>query len=135
MRALERAPEEHSVVVAMGGSFVRGDLETLCDRMCAILADNEAERIICDVGEVDPDAVAVDALARLQLLARRAGHEVRLRHVCARLGELVELAGLSDVLPPAPDLALEAKRQSEEREEAGRVEEESDAADPPVGDL
>ena len=43
----------------------------------------------------------VDELARLQLAARRLGCEIRLRNPCPALCELVELAGLADVIMPA----------------------------------
>ena len=52
----------------------------------------------CDVTGVDPDAVTVDALARLQLAARRNGCRVRLRHASAELLELVAFMGLTNVL-------------------------------------
>jgi ABC-type transporter Mla MlaB component len=42
--------------------------------------------------------VTVDALARLQLAARRAGCQVRLRRASAELRSLVALMGLADVL-------------------------------------
>lgn len=47
-----------------------------------------------------PDLGGVDALARLQLAARRLGWSIRLCTVCPRLGEVVDLAGLADVLGP-----------------------------------
>ena len=40
----------------------------------------------------------VDELARLQLAARRLGCEVQLRHASPRLVELLDLAGLTDVV-------------------------------------
>jgi len=40
----------------------------------------------------------VDQLARLQLEARRLGCSIRLRNPCAALVELIELAGLDDVV-------------------------------------
>ena len=43
--------------------------------------------------------MTVDALARLQLAARRHGCQVRLRHASTELLELVAFMGLSDVLP------------------------------------
>ena len=54
--------------------------------------------IVCDVGALAPDAVAVDALARLQLGARRNGQEIQLHHVSSELQELLDFVGLSDVL-------------------------------------
>lgn len=44
---------------------------------------------------------AVEALARLQLAARRSGCELRLRHAEPALVALLDLVGLGDVLPPA----------------------------------
>jgi hypothetical protein len=41
-----------------------------------------------------PDLVAVEALARWQLSARRRGGSIRLRDVCPELGELLDLVGL-----------------------------------------
>ena len=54
--------------------------------------------IVCDVGALVPDVLTVDTLARLQLTARRAGHEIRLRHASGELRELLAFAGLRDVL-------------------------------------
>jgi hypothetical protein len=56
----------------------------------------------CDVGSVEPDAVTVDALARLQLAARRRGCRVLLENASADLLGLVELMGLSNVLGDRP---------------------------------
>ena len=48
-------------------------------------------------GNGRPDLSAVDALARLQLAARRLGYSIRLRDTCAELTELLELVGLLDL--------------------------------------
>ncbi len=87
--------------------------------------------IPCDVGGVtEPDMGTVDALARLQLAARRLGCSIRLRHASRELQELLSLAGLSDVLPCRTELVVEAEGQAEEREETRGVEEEGDPGDP-----
>ena len=65
----------------------------------------------------------VDALARLQLAARRSGYEVAVTDAPSDLLELIELAGLSDVL------GVEPLRQPEEREERLGVEEERELPD------
>jgi ABC-type transporter Mla MlaB component len=52
-----------------------------------------------DVRDLKPDAVAVDLLARLALVARRNGCALVLRRASVELRELIELAGLSEVLP------------------------------------
>jgi ABC-type transporter Mla MlaB component len=81
------------------GPIARDDMSGLCDRVCALLSESDAEEARCDVSGVDVDAVTVDALARLQLAARRSGCRVRLRNASAELLELVDFMGLSDVLP------------------------------------
>jgi ABC-type transporter Mla MlaB component len=55
--------------------------------------------VFCDVQGVTADAVTVDALARLQLAARRCQCQVRLRGASKELRELVDFMGLRDVLP------------------------------------
>lgn len=88
----------NEVAFAITGPIVPDDLPGLCDRVCALLGDTGSVAT-CDVTGVEPDAGTVDALARLQLAARRRGCEVRLRNASAPLLELVELMGLSHVLP------------------------------------
>ena len=51
-----------------------------------------------DLRDVDPDAVTVDALARLQLAARRLSCRLLLRNASPELVELVAFMGLADVL-------------------------------------
>ena len=70
------------------------------------------------------DLGTVDALARLQLAARRSGLELRLRHVPEELGELIAFVGLTEAL------RLEPWREPEEREERVGVEEEGELDDP-----
>jgi ABC-type transporter Mla MlaB component len=53
---------------------------------------------VCDVAGVAADAVTVDALARLQLAARRHACRIRLRGASAALSDLVAFMGLQDVL-------------------------------------
>jgi ABC-type transporter Mla MlaB component len=45
-----------------------------------------------------PDMAIVDRLARLQLEAQRLGCSIRLRNASTELLELLELAGLDDVI-------------------------------------
>ena len=83
---------------AIYGPIERDDLPGLCDRVCRLLDSTLATNAVCDVGCVDPDAVTVDALARLQLAARRHSCRIRLRGASTELRELVHLMGLRDVL-------------------------------------
>ena len=55
--------------------------------------------VVCDVRGAMADAATVDALARLQLAAKRVGRRLRLRNASADLLELVAFMGLADVLP------------------------------------
>jgi ABC-type transporter Mla MlaB component len=93
------APAPNTVVFAFGGPITRGDLPGLCDRVCALLEEHRAHVVVCDVAGVVPDAVTVDALARLLLAAGRQGCQVRLRHASDELLQLVDFMGLTDVLP------------------------------------
>jgi len=54
--------------------------------------------VICDVRGAGADAATVDALARLQLTAKRLGCRMRLRNASAELLQLVAFMGLADVL-------------------------------------
>ena len=89
-------------VFAIRGPITRADLPGLCDRVCALLRTS-GDVVACDVAGVAPDAVTVDALARLQLAARRLGCEVRLRNASVALLEVVELMGLTHVLAEGAD--------------------------------
>jgi ABC-type transporter Mla MlaB component len=101
------------------------------------------EVFVCDVGAlVEPDVAAVDALARLQLAARRSGCRIALQGMAPALGDLLELMGLTEVLPwhgspggSSGASALEPRRQPEQREQPLGVEEEADARDRAVTDL
>jgi hypothetical protein len=83
------------------------------------------------------DQDALEALARLQLAARRLGATIHLRNASPALADLIELAGLADVLvvdptdPTDPVSGVEVDRQVEEREEI-RVDEEVHRGDGPV---
>jgi hypothetical protein len=75
---------------------------------------------------VNPDCSTIDRIARLQLRVRRCGLELQLTNANDPLLELIELAGLADVL------CVESGRQPEEREHPRGVEEEREVDDPPA---
>jgi ABC-type transporter Mla MlaB component len=93
------ATAPRTVTFAIKGPIARADLTGLCARICALLAESRVDIAFCDVCQVDCDAVTVDALARLQLAARRHGCRVRLRNASDELRALVAFMGLADVLP------------------------------------
>ncbi len=88
-----------TITFAIGGPISRSDLAGLCERVCLLLEHSGAEVGLCDVRDVTVDATTVDALARLQLAARRHGCQVRLRHASSELRELLAFMGLRDILP------------------------------------
>lgn len=87
-----------TVAFVVRGPIAPEDLPGLCERVCALLAAGRPRLALCDVTGVPADAVTVDALARLQLAARRSGCRVRLQGASPELRELVSLLGLADVL-------------------------------------
>jgi ABC-type transporter Mla MlaB component len=73
--------------------------------------------VACDLSNIaHPDEETLDTLARLQLTARRLGTSIRLYNACALLADLIEIAGLRDVLVVVPS-GDDADRQAEQREE------------------
>lgn len=93
------AGHARAITFTIRGPIARPDLPGLCDRVCGLLERSRPSVAFCDVGGVDPDAVTVDALARLQLAARRHGCQVRLRSASDDLRRLLAFMGLEDVLP------------------------------------
>lgn len=84
---------------AIHGPIARDDLPGLYQRVCGVLTEARDTLLICEVHEVDADAVTVDALCRLGLAARRHGCQIRLRRASAELLDLVAFMGLDAVLP------------------------------------
>lgn len=133
LRALRPPTEPNTLVLVISGLVVPADITPLCERVRALVERSDADVVICDVDALaEPDVVAVDALARLQLIARRLGCHLRLRHACPELQDLLGFVGLRDVLPLCAELPVESRRQAEEREQPLGVEEEGDPADPPL---
>lgn len=93
------APAAEPIVFTVTGPIARDDLPGLCSRVCALFDRTRPRVAYCEVRGVEPDAVTVDALARLQLAATRHGCRVRLRHASRELRELVSFMGLTEVLP------------------------------------
>ena len=121
------------IVFAISGKVDREEVPSLCGRLRALLESNPGDAIICDVGMLSQvDATMVNALARLQLTARRSGRRLWVRHASRDLADLLELMGLSDVVPLESALAFQLQGQSEEREEPCGIEEEADPGDPTV---
>ncbi|CAM5435882.1 STAS domain-containing protein [Streptomyces atroolivaceus] len=95
--------------LVLTGRITRADVPALCAELEALLSGPSAVAVVdCDVGGVvRPDLALVEVVARLGLVARRAGGvELRLRNVPAELRALLDLVGLTDVvrnIRPAPE--------------------------------
>jgi hypothetical protein len=60
-----------------------------------VRSDQELGRWPLEVRGTTVDLATIDDLSRLQLMAKRLGCEIRLAHLCPRVRELLELAGLT----------------------------------------
>lgn len=113
--------------------MTRADVPTACARLRALAGAADAEVVVCDVGALEPDLVAVETLARLRLTARRLGCGLRLRSASRALEQMLAFCGLCDVLPIENGLVLGGNgRQPEQREQPLGVEKRVEARDPPV---
>src|SRR5437763_2911192 len=91
-----------TVAFTVRGPIQRDDLPGLYARICVILGGSKARRVYCEVDQVAADAVSADALARLQLAARRPGCQITLRGASEELRGLIAFMGLKDVLAGEP---------------------------------
>ncbi|WP_327661871.1 MULTISPECIES: STAS domain-containing protein [unclassified Streptomyces] len=127
---------ESSPVVVLAGPIRSGDAPRLCERLHAARAGapGDAPTVVCDVsGVTTADLTTLDALARMQLDARRAGSRMLLRDPPAGLAVLLELAGMAEVLgaQAGEGSGVEMVRDAEQREPALRVQEAVVPRDPP----
>ena len=91
-------PAPQTIAFAVRGPIAPADLPGLCERVCGLLDKSRPDVALCDVTGVEADAMTVDALARLQLAARRYGCQVRLRHASSELVDLLGFMGLREVV-------------------------------------
>jgi hypothetical protein len=100
-------------------------------------------RSVClDCGHIEaPTATTIDAIARLQLAARRRGCQLELANANLYLLELIGFVGLSGVLrqegapsgPAGERGGLQTRGQAEEWKQPGGIEEEGELRDPSAG--
>ncbi|MDX3227992.1 STAS domain-containing protein [Streptomyces sp. ME19-01-6] len=122
-------------VLVLDPAVGRADVPGLCARLRELASHGAgAGPVVVDVGAVRaPDLAVVEALARLQLAARRLGSGILLRGVSGELRAVLARSGLDTALPTAglPGVGgAEAGGQAEEREEAGGVQEGVERGDP-----
>ena len=86
--------------------------------------DEGTQRAVGRLDACPPDLALIDALARLQLVARRRGSRVRVLHASAEMCGLLDLCGLTDAL------GVEPRREPEVGEVLG-PDEVVQSRDPP----
>lgn len=91
------APSTRLLVVAR--PIADGDIAGLCERLQRVIATSDVDVVVCDVRALPATCRAIEAVARLQLTARRANRTIRLQRASPALQELLDLAGLADVIP------------------------------------
>jgi ABC-type transporter Mla MlaB component len=115
----------------ISGPIGEGDAPRLCERLRLVINSSDGELIVCDVDALPANVRTIEALARLQLTARRHGRRIRLQRASRELQQLIEFVGLSEVLAVRPALRGRSG-DAEEREHPRGVEERVDPDDPPV---
>ena len=112
--------------------LAREEVRALCEQLVRRLSEGDVAEVQVDVRSVrTPDVVYIDALARIQLIARRQDSQVRLIGPCPRLLELLVLVGLEDMFPDEGDASgVELHREPEHREQPLDAEVGVDPGDP-----
>jgi len=124
-------PPPGAILVDLDGPVARADVPALCRRLAGRLTEHPAAGVVCDVAALTrPDLATLDALARMQLTARRGGTRMQLRGASPALVGLLALTGLGEVLPLLG--SVEPHRQPEQREQRLDVEECVDPGDAAV---
>ena len=92
------ANDQTTISFVVMGPLSLTDLARLCGDFAQLIETTGATSAVCDVGYADPDAVIVDALAQIRLLARERGCTVEIRGASKQLRELVAFMGLQGIL-------------------------------------
>ena len=122
-----------TILLVIAGPVARAeDVRALCEQLTTLIKASAAGTVVCDVHGLPPDARALEALARLQLAARRVDRRIRLRRAPPELLQLLDFAGLAEVIPYEPLTIGQRQRQPEQREDPLDVEEAVDRGDAPV---
>ncbi len=123
--------EGETLVVALGEAIEPAEAKAYASALRRRLESGGFAEVVCDarrLGRVD--LAAIDALARMCLVAREAGTMFRLDDPPAGLLELAGLCGLAGVLGYRVAGSIEPGREAKHREKASGVEEERDPPDP-----
>ena len=90
-----------SLVLVLDGPAGATMVDALCDRMAIALTHTSADVVVCDIASpTEANVALVNALARMQLTARRLGRSITVRHACPEVRHLLDLLGLTDFSMP-----------------------------------
>jgi hypothetical protein len=92
------------------------DVESLCGRLVSMLRSTPAGVVRCDVSALGAGLEDVEAVARLQLTARRRGARIWLCSAPGELAGLLACLGLAGVVPLMPVRAVTALGQASDLE-------------------
>ncbi len=96
----DRSDRSASWVLVLRGRLQAADIGQLRLPLRLAHDDPDVSMLVCDVERlVRPDLGTVDALARLQLLARRLDRPLAFKGASDDLHDLIELVGLVEHLP------------------------------------
>ncbi|MFI1381603.1 lipid asymmetry maintenance protein MlaB [Embleya sp. NPDC020886] len=129
------APTTPPGALVVRAPLARTDVPGLCVRLLALLHDDPADPFPCDVSALTrPDLAAIEALARLQLIARGLDRRIRLHGVGGELRDLLTLTGLDTIVPAGhgASLGVQCRRQAEQGEQVRDIEERVEADDLPL---
>jgi len=93
--------------MCIAGRITPGDVPHLCEELRRLLHEHGAGgvppgEVFCDIGGLaQVNLAAVDALARLHLVARRQSSRLRVRNAGPELLALLELVGLPELADAA----------------------------------
>lgn len=83
----------------MSGQLRKRHLPDLYEKVCVLLRDEPVDEVICDLHAIaQPDAVAVDALAKLRLVTAQSQIPLTLVRVPDALRELLTFTGICEVM-------------------------------------
>lgn len=89
-----------TLVLVVLGPVQRSEIQAVCERTRTLLQGDATTDLVCDIAIFErPCAVLLDALARLELVAKRLERSMHLRNASPDMRALLGLTGLAEVLP------------------------------------
>jgi hypothetical protein len=85
--------------VRLPGALESAELTRECACLAARLRASAVTAVVLDAGSLSGDLAAVQALARLSLVARHGGARVTVRSMSAELSSLVDWLGMTALFP------------------------------------